>query len=206
MTSVKIKHMEVSTAECNEKDDRELVQKSLQDIKYFTCLYERYEKKLLRYILRISAFSLAEAEEVLQEVFIKAWSNLNGFDQSLQFSSWIYRIAHNTTVSEWKKSKSFGKDRKQDMDEDLFHNFPSSLNLEEEADKHIQVKNSRKVLELLSEKYSGILVLKFLEEKDYNEISDILKIPIGTVGTRINRAKKAFIETAKKNNIPFALL
>ncbi len=198
--------MEIPSSECQDKDDRELVQKALREIEYFTCLYDRYEQKLLRYILRISAFSLAEAEEVLQEVFIKSWRNLNDFDQRLKFSSWIYRIAHNTTISEWKKKKSFGKDREQDMDEELFYNLPSALNLEEEADRHSQIENVRKVINLLPENYRGILILKFLEEKDYNEISDILKMPIGTVATRINRAKKAFINTAQRNNISFTLL
>ncbi|MDD5055899.1 MAG: sigma-70 family RNA polymerase sigma factor [Candidatus Peribacteraceae bacterium] len=197
--------MRVSVAECEGKDDSMIVQQSLADMEYFTCLYVRYEQKLLRYILRISAFSHAEAEEVLQEVFIKAWENLNEFDQSLKFSSWIYRITHNTTISEWKKKKSHGKDREEHMDEELFDNLPSALNLEAEADRHLQAEKARRVLRLLPEKYGGILILKFLEDKDYNEISDILKMPAGTVATRISRAKKAFVEAARRNSISFTL-
>ena len=61
------------------------------------------------------------------------------------------------------------------------------------------------ILNDLPKKYSDVLVLKFLEEKNYNEISDILKKPIGTVATLIHRAKKAFREEAGKNNIIFEL-
>ena len=57
----------------------------------------------------------------------------------------------------------------------------------------------------MPEKYREVLILKFLEEKDYREISDILKKPSGTVATLINRAKKSFYEMAKEENISFVL-
>ena len=60
--------------------DNTLVQKSLEDLDKFGMLIERYEEKLKRYILRISHFTIEEAEEILQEVFIKAWKNLREFD------------------------------------------------------------------------------------------------------------------------------
>ena len=90
--------------------DEELVQKSLKDIEFFAELFERYEQKLMKYILRISAFSYEQSEEILQESFIKAWKNLQGFDKDLSFSTWIYRIVHNTTISEWKKTQTKNKD------------------------------------------------------------------------------------------------
>ncbi len=197
--------MKTPIQNCENISDEELVEKSLQDIDYFACIYERYEKKLTQYILRISSFSFEEAEDVLQESFIKAWKNLNEFDGNLKFSSWIYRIVHNTTITEWKKSQSKGQDKKQDIDEELFQNLPSSLNIEKEADQKFNNKNIRKILQLMPEKYREVLILKFLEEKDYQEISDILKKPDGTVATLINRAKKSFYETAKQENISFVI-
>ena len=181
--------------------DEELVKKSLENIDYFAYIFDRYENKLTRYILRLSTFSLNEAEEVLQESFIKAWKNLNDFDESLKFSSWIYRIVHNTTITEWKKSQSKWKDKKQELDEEIFVNLPSSLNLEDELDKKLNSEHIRKILNLMPEKYSEVLILKFLEDKDYKEISDILKKPWWTIATLINRAKKSFQETQKNFNI-----
>jgi len=186
--------------DCGKFTDVELVQKSLDNVEYFACLYDRYEKKLLRYVLRISKFSLEESEEILQESFIKAWENLNGFDQEMKFSSWIYRIVHNTVISEWKKSKSKGKDAKQEVDFEIFQNLASSFDLEEELDKEINKKQLIETLNTLSPKYKEVLVLKFLEEKSYNEISDILKKPSGTIATLINRAKQQFITISNKNN------
>ena len=197
--------MKTPIQNCKNISDEELVKKSLQNIDYFACIYERYEQKLIRYILRISSFSIEEAEDILQEAFLKAWKNLNEFDGDLKFSSWIYRIVRNTTITEWKKTKSKGRDKKQDIDEELFRNIPSLLNTEKEADQKFNNKNIGKILQLMPEKYREVLILKFLEEKNYQEISDILKKPNGTIATLINRAKKSFHETAKQENISFII-
>ena len=197
--------MHIFKNDCQKFDDEELVKRSLQDIKYFACLFERYEKKLIRYILRISSFSEEEANDVLQEAFLKIWKNLNKFDDSLKFSSWIYRIVHNTTITEWKKSKSYGKDQQIKIDNELFENLPEGIDLVKKFQKGDNNKEIRKILNILPEKYSEVLVLKFLEEKNYNEISDILKKPPGTIATLIHRAKKAFREEAERKNILFEL-
>ncbi len=197
--------MKTTTINCEDMSDKELVERSLQDVDYFACIYERYERKLIWYILRISSFSFEEAEDVLQEAFIKAWENLNEFDGDLKFSSWIYRIVHNTTITEWKKSQSKGKDKKQEFDEELFENLPSSLDLEKETNQKFDKENIQKVLRLMPEKYREVLVLKFLEEKDYQEISDILKKPHGTIATLISRAKRLFYQIAKEKNISFII-
>ena len=197
--------MKIPTKNCEDISDEELARKSLQDIDYFACIYDCYEQKLIRYILRISSFSIEEAEDVLQEAFIKAWKNLNEFNADLKFSSWIYRIVRNTTITEWKKSQSKGKDQRQELNEELFQNLPSSLNIEKEANQKFDKENIQKVLQLMPEKYREVLILKFLEEKDYKEISDILKKPSGTVATLINRAKESFYQTAKQENISFVI-
>ena len=197
--------MNIQIENCKDISDEELVAKSLKNIDYFGCIYDRYEKKLIYYILRISSFSFAEAEEVLQEAFIKAWQSLNEFDKNLKFSSWIYRIVHNVTITEWKKSRSKGKDKKQELNEELFQNLPSSLNLAKEVNLKFDDVSIREILDAMPEKYSEILVLKFLEEKDYKEISDILKKPSGTVATLINRAKKSFIQIAEQKKLSFTI-
>jgi len=195
--------MEITAKNCQGISDEELVQKSLQDINYFSCIYERYEKRLIRYVLRISSFSFVEAEEVLQEAFVKAWQNLNEFDKSLKLSSWIYRITHNTVITEWKKTQSKGKNKIQEFDEGLFQNLPSKLDLVKNVNQKCDEKNIRKILQFLPLKYREVLILKFLEERSYDEISDILKKPSGTIATLINRAKKSFQYIADQKNISF---
>jgi RNA polymerase sigma-70 factor (ECF subfamily) len=188
--------MIITLDHCKELSDKELVGKSLTDLDYFSCLYQRYEGDLLRYIQRLSGIRNEESQDILQDAFVKIWRNLNEYDPGLKFSSWIYRIVHNETVSYLRKKKSFGKDRTQEIDQ-----FNEILQ-EEPADKKTEEERAlltAMALEQLSIKYREVLVLKFYEKKSYEEISDILKIPEGTVAVRINRAKKLLREQFEKN-------
>lgn len=187
----------------NLKTDEELVILILENQGYFTYLIERYERKLLAYILRISNVSHQEAEDVLQDVFIKVYQNLNDFDPDLKFSSWIYRITHNEVISNYRKRRSRDKDLSIDIDDADLENFASDLDITQELDDKFLRANIFKVLDKLDIKYREVLVLKFLEEKNYREISDIIKKPMGTVATLINRAKKAFLVELHKQSIKF---
>jgi len=187
-----------------EKSDKELVALSLKDQSYYLCLIKRYEGKLLKYIFRISSFSKEDAEDILQEVFIKAYQNLNDFDPEFKFSSWIYRITHNQTISHFRKAKARPDVVNFDINNESFANLiADGLDIEKEFDKKYLLKSVKDALLLLDEKYREVLVLKFLEEKDYNEIAYILRKPMGTVATLINRAKKKLKDEIRKNNIKF---
>lgn len=183
---------------CTEKTDIELVEMSLEDSSHFMCLSKRYEDKLLRYIIRISKFSREDAEDVLQDVFIKTYFNLNGFDKELQFSSWIYRIAHNEAVSAIRK-KVVRPTISLEV-EDLVK-FGDSFDMTKEIDQTLDRKMIDEALSKLDEKYRDVLVLRFLDEKDYVEIADILKKPVSTVGNLILRGKKLFKEEYDKLTI-----
>ncbi len=173
-----------------EKSDEELVAMTLFNKESFVFLVKKYEKQLLRYILRISNISHEEAEDALQEVFIKVYRNLNEFDKSLKFSSWIYRIAHNETINYYRKSKARPEKIELNEDSDLIENLMSDLNTEHEIDNKILRDKLLKILDSVDIKYKEVVYLKFFEERSYEEISDILKKPIGSVSILISRAKK----------------
>jgi len=161
----------------NDKTDEELVALTLKDKENFAYLIARYEDKLLRYIKRISGTD--DAEDVLQNSLIKAYENLNGFNTSLKFSSWMYRICHNEVISNYRKKKSRPKMISfEGLENMVFDNI------------NIDVHNLSKVLKHIDIKYREVLVLRYIEEKEYKEISDILKKPINTVSTLLSRAKK----------------
>ena len=82
-----------------EKTDEELVALSLENQEFFGYIMKRYTAPLSRYILRVVPSFRDSIDDVLQEVFIKIYLNLNNFDPSLKFSSWAYRITHNHAVS-----------------------------------------------------------------------------------------------------------
>lgn len=194
--------MLVSKEKCSQLSDREIVQRSLAELDYFSCLYDRYEQQMMRYIMRIVHVSREEAADILQDAFIKIWRNLNALDPDLKVSSWLYRIVHNEAVSHWRKSISFGKNRQihiQDIDyEALADDVPEDFETEISA-----ARLSAELLDQLPLQHKTMLVLRYIEGKHYDEISDILKMPEGTVATRINRAKKALAELAARKNISF---
>ncbi len=183
-------------SQLEEKTDEELVGLILQDSDCFVHIMNRYESKLIAFIRRISGVNIQDAEDALQEVFIKVYKNLNSYDLNLKFSSWIYRIARNHVISEYRKKKSRGE---VFLIDEEWNTFVSELNIENELDQKFDKELIMVALKKINPKYREVLILKFLEERDYNEISDILKIPIGTVGTLINRGKKKLAQEINKN-------
>lgn len=184
-----------------DKTDEEIVKLSLADQEYFLHIIKRYKLKLYRYVLKISNIDPEEVEDILQEVFMKVYQNLNDFDDSLKFSSWIYRITHNQVISNFRKLKARPQKAGFDLDDDIIKNIASEFNLVNNLDAKILQEKIAKVIEKMDVKYREVLILKFLEEKSYNEISDIIKKPIGTVGSLMNRAKKEFREEFLKQDV-----
>ncbi|MDD4358503.1 MAG: sigma-70 family RNA polymerase sigma factor [Candidatus Pacebacteria bacterium] len=178
--------------------DEEVVKLVLKDQKYFIILVKRYEEKLFRYISRISNFNEPEREDILQDVFVKVYVNLNSFNSNLKFSSWIYRITRNEVINNFRKFKRRPQIARIDPDDDFMARIGSQLDLEHEINTKVDMDNIKNVLNQINDKYKEVLILKFLEEKDYREISDILKIPMGTVATYINRGKKELKQKIKK--------
>lgn len=190
----KIKQQEEELNIYAEKTDEQLVALTLKDENFYAILVERYEEKLTRYILRISGGSKEDVEDTLQDVFISAYKNLNDFDPDLKFSSWIYRIAHNKVISHFRKITARPKTVTYEGDSQLLNILASNQDIAKELERKYTGEEVKSILNQLDEKYKEVLVLKFLEEKDYKEISDILEKPMGTVATLINRAKKQFKE------------
>ncbi len=170
--------------------DAEVVAQSLTDRSSFALIVERFEDKLMRYIRRLGVSSFEDRQDILQEIFLKVYKNLNGYDSGLSFSSWIYRIAHNETVSWYRKQNVRPEGHLISDNEELFlYIQDSSASAEQLIDASIDVKRLKQALLVLDGKYRDPIILRFFEHKEYDEISDILKIPIGTVGTLISRGK-----------------
>lgn len=183
-----------------EKTDEELVALTLENPQVYAFLVERFEEKLLRYIMRISRSTKEDGEDLLQEVFLSAYRNLNDFDQDLKFSSWIYRITHNKVISHFRKVTARPKTTTYEGDSNLLNILASDEDIARSLERKYTAQEVKELLEKLDERYREVLVLKFLEEKDYKEISDILEKPMGTVATLISRAKTQFKEKMLKGS------
>ena len=151
----------------------------------------------MNYNRKLSGMNQSDVEEVLQEVFILAYQNLNDYDRQFKFSSWIYRIAHNQTVSMLRKKTKNYQDISWD-EHDLDQLVQSDFDIEQSLFQKIDYHNLLQSIDVLPLKYKEVLLLKFIEGKDYQEISDILRKPMGTIGTLINRAKKRLLQEITK--------
>lgn len=183
-----------------QKTDEELaaqIQKG--DKESFALLMQRYEQKIYRYGKKF--FSNEEdIKDSVQEVFIRAYMNIKSFDSHRKFSSWIYRIAHNEFINVIKK-KNNEKLLFINFDFDiLFPHLVSSKSAIDDTDNLILKKSLNSYLAQIGVKYREPLILYYFEELDYKEISDILRIPISTVGVRLRRGRnilKNIIERSK---------
>ncbi len=174
--------------------DADLVKMSIKDPEAFGYLMERYRGPLFHYIRRIGQFPKEDTEDILQEVFIKIYRKLNEYESVLKFSSWAYRIAHNHVVDHFRKISARPRtDALEDFE------WEKIVLASVHTDKQIMDKDCvRKIKECMHKmplKYREVMVLRFIEEKEYEEIMDILKKPKGSVATLIARGK----EMLKKN-------
>ena len=150
-------------------------------------LVKRYQDRLLRYAnYLLNRFE--EAEDVVQNALVKAYINLNSFDIKRKFSSWIYRIVHNEAVNLIKKKR---REVSLDKNEFLLDSLTDDTNIELDFEKKELKKLTQKSLDKLPVKYREPMALFFLEDKSYKEISDILRLPMGTVSIRLSRGKLA---------------
>jgi len=178
-----------------EATDNELVELSKQNPDAFGELVSRYQKRLFRYIRRSSYFSNEDVEDIIQETFIKVYKSLNIFDGDLKFSTWIYQIARNTMIDAIRKKQI----RPQTVffeEDDTLKFFKADIDIQAQIETKDQVKILQELIDALPYKYREVLILRFLEDKNYDEIMDIVQKSKGTVAALINRGKKKLLEAA----------
>lgn len=173
------------------KTDEEIVEIVKNENKeLYAQIIKRYEDKLIRYAEYLIG-DHDKASDAVQDSFIKAYINLNGFDVKKKFSSWIYRIVHNEALNLIDKHKKTVK-----LDPDI--DFDSGLNIEDAYIKEELVAHAHNCLQEIDVIYREPLSLYYIESKSYEEISDILRLPMGTVAVRINRAKAILKKLCQK--------
>lgn len=175
--------------ETHAKTDGELVELSIQDPEMFGLLMARYRGPLFHYIRRIGRAADEDTEDLLQEVFIKIYRKLNEYTEVLKFSSWAYRIAHNHVIDHFRKQNARPKTNVLD-DEEWGRLIAGSVDVEKKISDADCVEKIRTAITELPLRYREVLILRFVEEKGYEEIMDILRKPKGSVATLIARGKK----------------
>lgn len=180
-----------------ENDDARLVQQCLQgDEAAFGVLVQRHQKAVFNLALRMLR-DYAEAQEVAQEAFIKAYENLQAFDARYKFFSWLYRIAANTALNHAKRNRRF-------LAIETEAEFATSgPNPQEDYETSEAGENVQRALMLLKPDYRAVLVLKHFDGLSYQEISAVLGVPEKTVKSRLFSARQILKEVLLKQGYRF---
>jgi len=179
-----------------EENNDEKIAKSVQSgkVELFGVLIEKYEGKIKRYGRKFLADS-EDINDIVQDIFLKAYENIKSFDTKRKFSTWLYRIAHNEFINALKKKKNF----LPLFDLDTF--LPSALwdkTLEQNTDLKETAPFIDFCLDNLAPKYREPVILHYFEDLSYQEVSDVLEVPVSTVGIRIKRAKEKIKKICEK--------
>ncbi|MDZ7765749.1 MAG: sigma-70 family RNA polymerase sigma factor [Melioribacteraceae bacterium] len=163
------------------ENDNKLIIESLNGkINSFGKLVEKYQNKMFNLAIQITNDSDA-SNDITQDVFIKAYEKLNTFDQNKKFFSWIYRITLNAALN-YKNHLQFTKNFDNDS---MFEGKSAS----EEIETNERSKAVQKTIKSLDDKYRTLVILKHYQELSYEEITEITKLPIGKIKSRLYIAR-----------------
>jgi len=187
-------------------DDSRLVHEALSGNKEaFSELVRKYEKLVYNTSVQLTG-SCDDAYDVSQEAFIKAYRSLGSFRGDSKFSTWLYKITYNAAQDYLRNrsrhstvSLTVSDDDEEDNQLDITDNTVS-YSPEDSYERDEQCKAVREAIMHLSEKHRQIIMLRDIEGYTYEEISEMLDIGIGTVKSRLNRARIAVKEFLIKRN------
>ncbi len=170
----------------------------------FEILVGRYKNAIVSFLFRFTG-DFRTSEDLAQETFLRVFRKIGDYDSTAKFSTWLYTIAANLAKDEFKRrarhpAKSLdwqgGGDTTRDMPQakaDTTDSVPDVRLQREEARRNVN-----RALEMLDPQDREVLILKDIEGLSYEEIAQVLNLPMGTVKSRISRARLAFKDVGKK--------
>jgi len=172
-----------------EQDDTQLVKASQQgDQDAFAFLVQRHQRRVFNMSLRMLQ-DYEEASEITQEAFLAAWQGLPSFRGEACFATWLYRIAYNCSLRHLEQRKQERALQAAIQAEQILE----EVNKEKQAEDILELRDLQTMLrehmEKLSAKYRIVLILRHFQEMTYEEMADILTMPIGTIKTHLFRAR-----------------
>ena len=180
-----------------------LVRAQTGDHEAFCLLVSQHQTRLFTSVYRVVGH-LEDAQDVVQEAFLNAFLSLQQFKGDSRFFTWIYRIALNVAISHRRKAMSRLNARMRTIDDSGGSVVAQSSG--EQAHAHMELQDdARKVyaaLDLLSPDHRAVLVMKDMEDMRYEAMAEVLEIPVGTVRSRLHRARLE-LRNLLENQVPF---
>lgn len=180
--------------------DKELIELSQTgDNEAFAKLVKIYEKDVFNLCYRLTNDD-TEAKDIFQETFLNAFKNIRRFKKESEFFTWLYRI----TCNVWKQKMRYNKRRleyqhfsldankKKEDNKPVVEIAENQAGLTEGLEKKEKVQMAQKVLSELNEEERMVIVLRDIEKKSYQEMAQILNFSVGTIKSRLSRARNVF--------------
>lgn len=163
------------------------------DRRAFAELVELYKDKIFHLAYRMLG-NRQEAEDVVQETFLRLYTNLHRYDETQKFSTWIFRIATNLCIDRLRKRRitySLDAEVGENNGNDFYEMMASN---DDTTEKQVIVSETkrhiRRTIDQMPEKYKSIIILRYLQDLSLQEISEILSMPITTIKTRLHRGRE----------------
>ena len=181
--------------------DVELVRSALRGSQdAYRDLVVRFERPIFGLVLRMVR-DRSVAEELAQEVFLKAFQALDSFDQKRKFSSWLFKIAHNRAIDHLRRARHEMvplETEEEGLDPIATVAAPDGESPEAATVRGGLMAAFEEALGELRPQYREVLLLRFREGLSYEEISEVCELPMGTVKTHIHRARKALAQALEE--------
>lgn len=187
------------------QDEAALVAEAIEGSELaFRTLVERYQRPVFSLVLRM-VHDRGIAEDVTQEVFVKAWMALARYDPRRRFASWLFKIASNAAIDQLRRKKlpttpieTGDPDRSSILDriEDERSESPDTLVKRRELSSALEA-----AVAALRPEYRLVVLLRFREELPYRDIAEATGMPLGTVKTNLRRARREIEERLRKDGV-----
>ncbi len=179
-------------------DEQLIARFQLGDVQAYDVLVRRYKDQLLNFVYRFVG-NRSDSEDIVQETFLRVYKNKHMYKEIAKFSTWVYTIAGNLAKTELRRRRrhrifSVSNFVNEERDYDIPDREHSP---EKQVDSIIQEKIIQKAIEKLPSKFREVIILRDIQGFAYEEIGQILNIPLGTVKSRVNRGRLKLQEDLK---------
>ncbi len=163
------------------------------DQRAFAEIVDLYKDKLYHLAYRMTS-NRQEAEDVVQETFLRVYKNLDRYDENQKFSTWIYRIATNLCIDRLRKRRAVYSLDAESTEHDGLDGYSMMPSDERTPETELILTETQKLIrdaiQTLPVKYKSIMILRYLQDLSLQEISDVLDMPVTTVKTRVHRGRE----------------
>lgn len=192
------RHGRLKWRDSHMQEEHQWIQEVLAgDKQAYAQIINKYKNPLYGTILRMTR-NPHDAQDLVQEAFIKVYQQLKKYNRTGSFSSWLYRVAINHCMDEFRKKRYQMKQSEIDEKMVVNHDHPEVVFLKKERDRQLE-----RLIATLPEDERMIILLRYGNELSYAEISGLLDIPLSTVRNKLHRAKKKMRITVKREGGDF---